>query len=143
MSINQFSNQSYLMNTLLDYNSTSVRYASLFKRFLAVLLDGIILGIIETICAKFLGHKFGGTLTFFVGIAYFVALETSASQATFGKSALGLRVTDTNGETITAGAAILRYAIKSFVFFISIFLVLFSSRKQALHDIVAGTVVVE
>ena len=132
------------MHTLLDYNNTnSARYASLFKRFLAMLIDGIILGIIETICAKFMGHKLGGTLTFFVGMAYFVALETSESQATFGKSVLGLRVTDMHGQTISTGAAILRYFVKSFVFFISVFLVLFSSRKQALHDIVAGTVVVE
>ena len=132
------------MNTLLDHNgANSARYASLFKRFLALVIDGIILGILETICAKFMGHKFGGVLTFFVGMAYFVLLETSDSQATFGKSALGLRVADTHGQPISMGAAIIRYAIKSFVFFISVFLVLFSSRKQALHDIVAGTIVVE
>jgi len=74
--------------------------------------------------------------------AYFVSSE---SQATPGKMALGLRVTDTHFQPLSFGAATLRHFCKylsSLTLGVGYALAGFSERKQALHDMIAGTLVV-
>lgn len=84
-----------------------------------------------------------------VGIAinwlYYALLESSPKQATIGKLALGLRVTDLRGDPLTFGRASGRY----FGMFLSLLtcgfgfvMAGFTERKQALHDLIAGTLVV-
>jgi uncharacterized RDD family membrane protein YckC len=136
------------MNTLLDYNDKmqSQKYASLGKRLVAMFIDACILLLIERFFAMFMGHKLGSTLTFFIGMGYFSILETSSSQASFGKVALGLRVCDTDGRTISTTKAVIRYFMKyisTCLFFIGCIMAAFSDKKQSLHDLVAGTLVVE
>jgi uncharacterized RDD family membrane protein YckC len=137
------------MNTLLDYegNSTSLRYATFGRRFLALVIDGIILGICESIFESVFGSRvLGMGATFIVGMLYSVLLESSDRQATLGKMALGLRVTDTEGRTLSVGVAALRNFVKSLnglIFFIGCMMAIFSQRKQSLHDVVAGSLVLE
>lgn len=122
------------------------KYASLGKRFLAMLIDAFILVLVERFFAMFMGHKLGSVLTFFIGMGYFTILETSTSQASFGKVALGLRVCDTDGRTISTTKAVLRYFMKyisTSLFLIGCIMAAFSDKKQSLHDLVAGTLVVE
>lgn len=75
---------------------------------------------------------------------YFAFCESSAWQGTLGKLALGIRVTDLHGARISLPRALGRYPAK----FLSVFTLGFgflmagwTSRKQALHDMVAGTLV--
>jgi uncharacterized RDD family membrane protein YckC len=77
--------------------------------------------------------------------AYYVVLETSAKQATWGKQIVGIKVTDLNGRRLTVGRALGRYFAKilSGCTIIGWFLPLFTEKKQALHDIVAGTLVID
>jgi len=79
-----------------------------------------------------------------VGVLYFAFCESSAWQATLGKLALGIRVTDMEGRRIGFGRAIGRYLAKilSFIIlFIGVIMVAFTQRKQGLHDIMCGTLV--
>lgn len=75
---------------------------------------------------------------------YFALLEASAWQGTLGKKALGMSVTDLNGNRIGFGRATGRYFAKilsSIILLIGFIMVAFTGRKQGLHDILAGTLV--
>lgn len=75
---------------------------------------------------------------------YFALMESSRLQATLGKLALGMRVTDLNGQRIALSRALLRYGVKIISFlivFIGVLMVAWTARKQGLHDKAAGTLV--
>ena len=75
----------------------------------------------------------------------YVALsESSAAQATPGKRALGLRVTDTAGRRLSFGRASSRNfgkILSCLILFIGFVMAGFTRRRQALHDLMAETVV--
>lgn len=76
---------------------------------------------------------------------YHVLLESSPWQATLGKRAMGIIVTDEEGERLGPGRAIGRHLgriLCQFTFFIGYLMVIFTERGQGLHDRVAGTLVV-
>jgi uncharacterized RDD family membrane protein YckC len=75
---------------------------------------------------------------------YYALLESSAWQATLGKKALGLEVMDLGGKRISFGRATGRYFaryISIMTMGIGYIMAGFTEKKQALHDIIAGTLV--
>ncbi|TME11047.1 MAG: RDD family protein [Chloroflexi bacterium] len=79
-----------------------------------------------------------------VGWAYFAVLESSPLQGTVGKHALGLYVTDVQGDPIGFRRASLRYwlkAVSDLTLAVGWIMAAFTPRKQALHDLLAGTLV--
>jgi len=75
---------------------------------------------------------------------YSASLESSVWQATIGKKLLGLYVTDVNGKRVSFARASGRFVGKSLeqlTLFIGFLAAGFTARKQALHDIVAGCLV--
>jgi uncharacterized RDD family membrane protein YckC len=87
----------------------------------------------------------------FVGVAilitwlYHAYMESSSWQATVGKRAVNLYVTDLNGQPISFMNATGRHFAKIITGLIPLFLgyimAAFTERKQALHDMIAGTLV--
>jgi uncharacterized RDD family membrane protein YckC len=88
----------------------------------------------------------------FVGLAsivlvwiYNAAMESSIHQGTLGKMALGLIVTDSQGRPIGFGHATGRYFAKIITglipFGIGYAMAGFTEKKQALHDMIAGCLV--
>jgi uncharacterized RDD family membrane protein YckC len=76
---------------------------------------------------------------------YYALLESSTWQATLGKKALGLEVTDVEGRRISFGRATGRFfakIISALILFIGFIMAGFTERKQALHDMIAGTLVI-
>jgi uncharacterized RDD family membrane protein YckC len=76
---------------------------------------------------------------------YWAGLESSVLQATLGKLALGLKVTDLHGAPISFGRATGRYFgkfISAFILCIGFMMAGWTAKKQALHDLMAGTLVV-
>ena len=76
---------------------------------------------------------------------YFALCESSRLQATPGKLALGLRVTDMHGRRIGFGKATGRYFgkfVSSLIFNIGYMMAGWTARKQALHDMMADCCVV-
>jgi len=142
-------------------------YAGFWTRFAAAFLDGILLSIGEGILrhiarfmveallgaqgsgdesvratAKWTGIVLGTVLNWL----YFTLMESSSRQATLGKSALGIIVTDMNGDQISWGRANARYwskLLSALTLFIGYLMVAFTEKKQALHDMIAGTLVVK
>lgn len=75
---------------------------------------------------------------------YFAICESSKWQATVGKLALGIRVTDDRGGRISFLRATGRYFAKYLsvlIIFIGFVMVAWTRRKQGLHDIIASTLV--
>lgn len=91
-----------------------------------------------------------GFLSWPVSIAiswlYFAIQECSSTQATLGKRALGLRVTDRHGNRLTFARASGRHfarILSNLTLFLGYAMAGFTRNKQALHDIVADTLVMK
>ena len=142
-------------------------YAGFWRRVVALLIDAVVFSAIHwTVVLCFgiwlmvpwtlLGGGHGPVMAELVDIAlqpfgvvvvwlYFAVCESSRWQATIGKLALGLRVTDAYGRRIGFARATGRYFGK-FVSVLSLgvgfLLAAWTGRKQALHDDMAGCCVV-
>ena len=85
-----------------------------------------------------------GTLGLLGSWIYEAAMESSSKQATLGKMALGLKVTDLEGRRISFWRATGRHfakIISGMPLLIGYIMAGFIARKQALHDMIAGTLV--
>ena len=91
-----------------------------------------------------------GMMVFGLGIfagswLYHTMMESSRHQATLGKMALGIKVTDLNGARISFARANGRFFgkwISSMIMNIGYLMAAFTEKKQALHDILAGCLVI-
>jgi uncharacterized RDD family membrane protein YckC len=130
---------------------TFAAYAGFWRRFAAyaidyviVLLGTAVLGAVATIAG--LGDD-SARLSLAALVGYFLycaLLERSAWQATVGKRALGLKVTNAAGERIGFPRAAARFVAKLLsvlTLCLGFLLILVTQRRQALHDLIAGTVV--
>lgn len=147
-----------------------VAYAGFWLRFVAFIIDAIILGVVGfVVTLPFMvpfglrdvlhGHGPMSPEDFFPMMAtlmrvslirtvlnylYYALLESSAWQATVGKKALGLYVTDLAGRRISFGRATGRFfgkIISAITLFIGFIMAGFTEKKQALHDMMAGCLV--
>ncbi|MFE7060727.1 RDD family protein [Sutcliffiella sp. NPDC057660] len=116
-------------------------YIGFWRRFFAYFIDGLILGI----PASILFGDGGNTVVFLLGWIYFGAMESSGMQATLGKRMLGMKVVDKRGYRLSFGHAVGRHFAKilSYITLLIGFLIVgFDQKKRALHDHVAGTLVI-
>ena len=85
-------------------------------------------------------------LAFVLSFAYFASFEASPLQATPGKALLGLRVTDLSGGRPGIGRVLFRQLMKCAELCssgVTYVIAAFTGRRQALHDMFAGTVVIQ
>jgi uncharacterized RDD family membrane protein YckC len=117
-------------------------YAGFWMRVGAHLLDILIL-IIPMTLLSFV--PLINIVAAFVGPwLYFALQESSERQATLGKMALKIYVTDLQGRRISFGQATGRHfgkIISAIILCIGYMMAGFTAQKQALHDIMAGTLV--
>ncbi len=153
-----------------------VEYAGFWLRFLAWLIDNVVLGLgvalilIPLIFLTGLGGFIGefhlkedmndAGIFMLVGFVFLLAtaslvltwlyhalMESSEWQATLGKKALGLVVTDMAGHRVSFGRATGRHFGKivtnlvSFGIGLGYLMAAFTEKKQALHDMLAGCLV--
>jgi uncharacterized RDD family membrane protein YckC len=121
-------------------------YAGFWRRAAAILIDALILAIPSGIVLGILGRGAGNLAVLVLDWLYFAYQESSEAQATIGKRALGIKVTDLEGNRLTFGRATGRYFAKilsTITLGIGYLLAAFTVRKQALHDMVASTLVVK
>jgi uncharacterized RDD family membrane protein YckC len=118
-----------------------------WRRFAALFIDGIILGIVQGILSVILDDR--GTyyaLSTLIGLAYYVALEGGPRGQTVGKMALGIRVIDfSGGGPIGYGRALIRNLVKyisAIPLFLGYFWMIWDKEKQCWHDKAANDVVV-
>jgi uncharacterized RDD family membrane protein YckC len=128
-----------------------LRYAGFWIRFAAIFIDGILIGLVFA-PFKFMVQDFavGSAILSVIQMpviwAYNVLMLHYNDGATLGKMALGLRVVADDGNRPTLGKIILRETLgklaSAFTLLIGYMMAGFTQRKQALHDMIAGTVVV-
>jgi uncharacterized RDD family membrane protein YckC len=85
-------------------------------------------------------------LTTVIAVLYWSLMESSKYQATVGKIALGLKVTDLDGNSLDFVKSLIRNVCKiisGMILFIGYIMAGFTEKKQGLHDIIAGTLVVK
>jgi uncharacterized RDD family membrane protein YckC len=118
------------------------RYAGFWIRFAAYILDGFVLFGLFLVCLVLI--IVGWIAMPFVLIGY-MPYTWWKRGATFGQSALGLRVVrEVDGGPIDGGTAVLRlvgWFVSSF-FYLGFIWAAFEPRKRGWHDMIAGTVVI-
>ncbi len=131
-------------------------YAGFGRRLVAFMLDGIFVAIITIITALILVialnlsksdlESFASILQLGISWLYFAFSESSKAQATLGKKAVGLIVTDEKGKQISFARATGRYfakIISALIILIGYLMALWTEKKQALHDIISGCLIVQ
>ena len=118
-------------------------HAGFWRRSAAYLIDQMIL-LIPSIIVGIVPLL--GLLAIITGQwLYFSLMESSPAQATLGKQAMGIKATDNHGRRLGFGQASGRYfggSLSVMTAYIGYMLAGWTERKQALHDLVAGTCVV-
>jgi uncharacterized RDD family membrane protein YckC len=143
--------------------TTGVQYGGFWRRFAAVLVDGILISIfalpIKMALAVFgVNSAFGpdraGLVAAFFGLSalinsgLFLLYYTyflSQKGATLGKMLLGLKVVTSAGGPISVGRAIGRYFAQNLSFLIlgiGYLMAAFDDQKRALHDYICDTRVI-
>jgi uncharacterized RDD family membrane protein YckC len=127
----------------VDLGEPSRAYGGFWIRVLAWIIDSLLLVLPSYALQRTLGPA-GGLLSYVIGWLYYAFMESSASQATVGKMACGLLVTDTYGKRISFSRATGRYFAKilsALTLSIGFAMVGWTRQKRGLHDFVAGTLV--
>jgi uncharacterized RDD family membrane protein YckC len=139
-------------------------YGGFWIRFVAAVIDGIIVQAVVTpvvfVVALMIGVAgavastgrgpgvfaiwIGGGFGLFASWLYEAAMESSSKQATLGKMVFSMKVTDLQGNRISFARATARHFCKyisAMILFVGYIMAGFTDRKQALHDMIAGTLV--
>lgn len=139
-------------------------YAGFWRRVIAAVIDGVILTFLYAAIvigvslslgisdAQSLAEYLRGTggivtaITLFVLVLYHPLFEASPMQGSLGKHFVGLFVTDMEGHRIGFWRALMRNLAKvtsSVVLCIGYLMIAFTKRKQGLHDLIAGCLVLK
>lgn len=129
-------------------------YAGFWRRFAAFIIDGLLLSAVSVPLTLGIGgdDPYGAagsganSISTVIGWLYYALMESSSKQGTLGKMALGIVVTDLDGRRIGFGKATGRYFAKilsALIIGIGFLMIAFTERKQGLHDILAGALVVK
>lgn len=153
-------------DALMDRSAATQDFAGFWLRLAAGVIDSFIVGIAGALFYFFLAFVVGMVLAIggagqemavFVDILigkilvhiiywlYFAIQHSSSAQATLGMRALGMAIVDEDGERITFGRATGRYFasyLSAIILMIGYLMIAFTARKQALHDMIAKTLVV-
>jgi uncharacterized RDD family membrane protein YckC/Tfp pilus assembly protein PilE len=143
-------------------------YAGLGQRFVGYLLDYVIFGVlavivivvvwillekvansVEVSAVNYLldnRRLFSAALALILGWLYFAGLEGSRLQGTPGQRIMGIKVTNKAGAHVSLWRASARLIVKpvsvSF-FMVGYGMALFTAKRQTLHDLIAGCLVVK
>ena len=129
-----------------------MEYAGFWRRVAAALIDGLLVGVVSWIVTVMFSaisdgaELVGQLLVLVAAYAYYAGMESSSYQATVGKMALGIQVTGLNGNRISFGRALgrnLAEILSALILLIGYIMVPFTEKKQGLHDLIAGTLVVK
>ncbi len=116
---------------------------SILQRIFSAIFVGFLYEILSTFDVSY--QSFMNVLGIIVVWLYFAKMESGKKQATLGKMAVGIKVVDLKGNRISFKRATGRYFGKflSAAFVIGFFMPAFTKYKQALHDMMAGCLIVK
>ena len=144
-----------------------VVYAGFWKRVAANIIDSVVIGLVGGIIGAIIGGILGAALGMNGGLGgggflaiqlitnlvsivitagYYAWFHSSTNRATLGKMAIGIKVVRSDGEAISFLRGIGRYfgfLLSSLILGIGLLMAAFTERKQALHDMLCDTLVVD
>jgi uncharacterized RDD family membrane protein YckC len=149
----------------------AVRYAGFWRRFWGLVIDGVLLSCVlmplriglrlgpwgawnglergdmtfDRLIPMLMGSLVFVSVKTVADALYFTLMQSSIKQATIGQMVLGLKVTDLHGRRISGGKALARYFaawLSSLTLLIGYIIAAFTDKKQTLHDMIVGTLVV-
>jgi uncharacterized RDD family membrane protein YckC len=121
-------------------------YAGFWIRFLASLIDGAILFVVNVVIASLIPDPVTAFFAQIILNATYTIGFWVGQGATPGKMAVGVKIVMANGLPIEFGAAFLRYfgyIACALTFGIGYLMIAFTAEKRGLHDFIAGTVVIK
>ena len=137
------------------------RYVGLVTRAIAFVIDAALINVVAILTAAVVALAFsvviipdalravviatGGTIYLVWTVGYFTTFWTTTGQ-TPGSRMLRIRVRSMGGESLRPRRALLRFAgllLAALPLFAGFLLILVDDRRRGLHDLIAGTVVVE
>jgi uncharacterized RDD family membrane protein YckC len=128
---------------LADQSSGPRVISGFWRRLLAFILDGLMLGLVGVVLGLLLFDQlariggWGRLLGFCVAIVYFGVLNSSiAGGQTIGKRIMKIQVVDRSGHSISAGRSFLRYAILGAPFFVNRLVVPPSATMSAIGSLI-------
>jgi len=123
-----------------------VKYTTFWNRLVALFIDEFMVFMTWYIVGLTLhGSALAGVIDLLIAFLYNPLMEASPRQATLGKTGMRIKVTDMEGRRITYGQAFARHLGKLLsvaMVFVGFFMMLWTDKKQTLHDKIAGTIVV-
>lgn len=132
-------------------DDTQHAFAGFWRRLAAFVLDTFVLVACAGVLIGFIGALSGEAVqgpsrlvAFLAQWAYYAGFESSSWRATPGKRLCSLVVVDLNGRQLTLQRATLRFAaelLSGLLLGIGYLMAAFTARKQALHDLIAETLV--
>jgi uncharacterized RDD family membrane protein YckC len=135
----------HALQTPIAPSTTVISYAGFWQRFVAIFIDAIIISAATgTVFAATFGT--GLALGFLGPWLYEAFMMSSEWQATVGKRVMSLVVTDHQGGRISFARATGRHFAKyisAFLLGIGFVMAAFTAKKQALHDMIAETIVIK
>ncbi|MBI1797944.1 MAG: RDD family protein [Candidatus Eisenbacteria bacterium] len=136
---------------------TATRYAGFWRRLAACLVDSLLFAIVSGLVNVVMGvsvvdpdYTEGRTwkalaINTVIAWIYSAAFESSRAQGTLGQQALGIAVTDLAGGRISFARATGRHfgqLVSALLLFVGYVMIAFTEKKQALHDMMAGCLLV-
>jgi uncharacterized RDD family membrane protein YckC len=160
-----------MTSVAIGVEAAPLRYGGFWRRWVAFMVDRFLLGLVVAPCVLVifapmihldrvmedpdglipaLAPMLGLILLmvpviFAVLWLYYAWLHSSSRQATLGQMLMGLKVTDLEGRRITFAKASARYfahIVTNLTLGLGYVCAAFTRRKQALHDLIVGTLVV-
>ncbi len=126
-------------------------YAGVGRRFVALLIDGIILGVIGGIIGAIIGEgptegsATGSLVNLVISGAYYIGL-VSQWGTTLGGRVMRLKVVDAQGEPLSVGSAAIRWVgsiVSAVIIFVGYLMAFWDKRKQTLHDKMVSSYVIK
>ena len=137
-----------------------MQYAGLIKRSVALIIDIIVIIFLTLLVMGIIGFVLGGMFADFTALHvatsygplidivliwfYYAGFESSKYQASLGKIIIGIYVTDIEGKRLSFGQATIRHFSKyvsTLILFVGYLMAGVTPKKQALHDMMAKTLV--
>jgi len=146
------------------FQEYQVTYAGFWWRLLAYLIDSVVMSVVFVPLGLVIGVGMAASgadesspllpgiklslngFEILIMWLYYAFLESSPWQGTIGKKVVGLRVTDMQGHRISFAKATGRYfgmILSGMICFIGWIMIAFTEKKQGLHDMLAGTLVLK
>ncbi len=125
-------------------SSPELQYASFWRRLGAFAIDCVIGGLFGEM-VQLLPAPVAVPIIIAFLFGFQPVFESSRLQASPGKLAMGIIVTDINGNRPSYARALARYLsmnISFYGFLIGILMIFWTSKKQGLHDMIANCLVV-